>query len=265
MLSLAFYTVFIGNDDNPAMVIPNAPSLTYDCYYYTNNKTLFNKLLTTRWIPIYLNVNGADDVESTMLSKDPKARPHKLPGLNRYEYTCYMDSKLGQEWSWGELVNFGNLSELKIEYLIFENFILKDKAMILRNHLYGQKSVYFEVWDAICSQERYKKQRHRIFAYVDKQLSNGLKDKTDNHYSTGFILRNMKHPDTTKIGETWFNHIQECGMECQISFFFIKQLFNSIMGVDDVFDKKFVSQVREPLPFGITYEGVMADLAKFRA
>ncbi|NDB85329.1 MAG: hypothetical protein EB127_21900, partial [Alphaproteobacteria bacterium] len=224
-----------------------------------------NKLFTTDWIPVYLDLSATDETHATMLAKDPKAAPHRFPGLAQYDYTCYMDSKLGREWAWGELVDYGNLSELKIEYLIFENFILKDKAMILRNHLYGQKSVYFEIWDALCSQPRYMKEKNKIFAYVDKQLNSGLKDETDNHYATGFILRNMNHPDINKLNELWYSHIQECGMQCQISFFFAKQFYpDIIVGVDEVFDKKFISQVREPLPFGITYEGVMADLERFR-
>ena len=76
----------------------------------------------------------------------------------------------------------------------------------------------------------------------------------------------MKHPDIIKINESWYSHIQECGMQCQISFFFAKQPYQDvIMGVDDIFNKPFVSQVRDPLPFGITYESVMADLQKFRS
>ena len=266
MLSLAFYTVFIGNDDNPAMVIPEAPSETYDCYYFTNNKTILSKLSTTKWIPVYLNLNSTDETHATMLSKELKSVPHRYSELARYDYTCYLDSKLGVEFSWREVVDRGSISELKIEYLIFENFILKDKAMILRNHLYGQKSVYFEIWDALCSQQRYRDQKDRIFNYVDKQLSLGKSDVTDSHYATGFIIRNMKHPDIIKINESWYSHIQECGMQCQISFFFAKQPYQDIiMGVDDIFNKPFVSQVRDPLPFGITYESVMADLQRFRS
>jgi hypothetical protein len=36
----------------------------------------------------------------------------------------------------------------------------------------------------------------------------------------------MKHPEINKIGETWLNHIQMCGIQDQISFFFVKQLFS---------------------------------------
>ena len=31
---------------------------------------------------------------------------------------------------------------------------------------------------------------------------------------------------TNKINDLWFEHIKECGIECQISFFFISQLYS---------------------------------------
>jgi hypothetical protein len=39
------------------------------------------------------------------------------------------------------------------------------------------------------------------------------------------VIRNMKHEKIQKINNTWYNHIQECGIQDQISFFFVKQLF----------------------------------------
>ena len=38
-------------------------------------------------------------------------------------------------------------------------------------------------------------------------------------------LQHLKHEKTNKINETWYEHIQECGIQDQISFFFVKQLF----------------------------------------
>jgi hypothetical protein len=36
----------------------------------------------------------------------------------------------------------------------------------------------------------------------------------------------MKHEKIIKINITWYQHIEECGIQCQISFYFVKQLFN---------------------------------------
>jgi hypothetical protein len=38
------------------------------------------------------------------------------------------------------------------------------------------------------------------------------------------VIRNMKHKKINKINETWYQHIQECCIQDQISFFFV--LFN---------------------------------------
>jgi len=32
-----------------------------------------------------------------------------------------------------------------------------------------------------------------------------------------------------EINTEWFKHIQECGIQCQISLFFIKQLFDDFI------------------------------------
>ena len=32
-----------------------------------------------------------------------------------------------------------------------------------------------------------------------------------------------------ELNNTWYKHIQECGIQCQISFFFVKQLFPDII------------------------------------
>jgi len=48
---------------------------------------------------------------------------------------------------------------------------------------------------------------------------------------TGFILR--KNSDmTNKINEIWFEHIKQCGIECQISFFFIYQMYKEFMEIN---------------------------------
>jgi hypothetical protein len=36
----------------------------------------------------------------------------------------------------------------------------------------------------------------------------------------------MKHVKMVEINTTWYEHINECGIQDQISFFFVKQLFN---------------------------------------
>ena len=52
-LNLAIYTYFFGTNYNNAFAIPNISHLKYKCYYYTNNKTIIEKLKETNWIGIF--------------------------------------------------------------------------------------------------------------------------------------------------------------------------------------------------------------------
>jgi len=45
-MNICFYTVFIGENNNKAFNIPNIleNNDNNDCYFYTNNKLIYNKL-----------------------------------------------------------------------------------------------------------------------------------------------------------------------------------------------------------------------------
>ena len=84
-------------------------------------------------------------------------------------------------------------------------------------------------------QWRYYIQRERYYNYIMKQLKNGLYVNTLYHCITGLLIRNMKHKKIIELNQTWYNHILECGIQCQISFFFVKQLFpDCIMGFKEI-------------------------------
>ena len=64
------------------------------------------------------------------------------------------------------------------------------------------------------------------YSLIKNQVKNGLSEITEHHCACGFLIRNMKHTKTIEINNTWYQHIQECGIQDQISFFFVKQLFS---------------------------------------
>lgn len=74
-------------------------------------------------------------------------------------------------------------------------------------------------------QERYRLESTKYKTYINKQIDNGLSEYTENHYACGFLIMNMKHEKLLAISNTWYQHIQECGIQDQISMFFVKQLF----------------------------------------
>jgi hypothetical protein len=223
MLNLAFYTYFIGSDDNPAFIIPFIPSLKYKCYYYTNNKTIFERLKTTDWISIFIDIITTDDMyESNMIGKHIKTMPQEYEELKTYDYLCYLDSKLPA------------LNEKFIENYIHKYFIDDNYALLLRQHSEIGESVWNE-YNFSMIQWRYYIQRERYYNYIMKQLKNGLYVNTLYHCITGLLIRNMKHKKIIELNQTWYNHILECGIQCQISFFFVKQLFpDCIMGFKEI-------------------------------
>jgi hypothetical protein len=215
-LSLAFYTCFYGDSANPAFVIPQAPSKTYACYYFTNNATLAKEIVeTTSWICVYSDkpAMSKDQNKSCMASKRVKVLPHTFAELTPYKYTCYLDSKLAK------------VSETFVEQMIQTYMVEENYAMLLRQHWFIRNSVWDEFKESM-KQARYRKERSQYKTYITSQIAKGLADTTSYHCACGFIIRNMHHAATRKIDTMWFEHIQACGIQDQISFFFVKQYFD---------------------------------------
>ena len=74
-------------------------------------------------------------------------------------------------------------------------------------------------------QMRYKKGKEKMVRYIEEEMSLGYKLNGERHFQTGLIIYNLRHPDTEKIQNMWMEHIRRCGIECQISFYFIAQRF----------------------------------------
>lgn len=215
--NLAFYTCFFGEDTSVANIIPEVPTNKYDCYYFTNNITTYNKLLNTKWKRILLTIPIKETYNlNSMDSKELKACPNHYPILNDYDYTCYFDSKL-------------TIDAIGVEKLIETELSNTQKLMILPKHNYltlnnWKPNVWYEFNECL-HQQRYYIEKNRYFNYIQKQLDKGLVDTNKTHYSTHFIIRKNSML-TNKINDLWLEHINECGIECQISFFFINQLYS---------------------------------------
>jgi len=213
-MNLAFYTYFYGSNNNQAFRIPDIPSLKYNCYYYTNNTTIFEALKSTNWIGIFVNIVTNDDlIESCMAGKHIKTSPHEYTELKDYTYLCFLDSKLDK------------LNETFVEDFIQKYFIEKNYALLLREHWF-LKGYIWDEYNESMKQWRYQVENEKYMNYINNQISKGLSHTTPNHCACGLLIRNMKHPKIQQINNTWYEHIQECGIQDQISFFFVKQLFD---------------------------------------
>ena len=213
-LNLAFYTYFYGNNVNPAFKIPELPSLKYKCYYYTNNMSIIENLKNTNWIGIYDDKPIKDClIESCMDGKHIKTMPQEYSHLKDYDYLCFLDSKLDK------------VNETFVENFIVKYFIEQNYALLLRKHPSICNNNVWNEFNESMLQKRYQIESEKYKNYINNQVKNGLSVITPLHCACGFMIRNMKHEKTIDINTTWYQHIQECGIQDQISFFFIKQFF----------------------------------------
>ena len=214
--TLAFYTYFYGSTQNPACAVPRAPSSKYPCFYISNNKAVIEALQATDsgWTPVFHDIPVSDDLlESCMSGKHIKTMPHECPMLQAYDYLCYLDTKVQ------------HVSEEFVERYIQRYFVEQNYALLLRKHWFIQGSVWKEYEESMRFDQRYKAESERYRQYIHAQIAKGLQETVEDHCACGFLIRNMKHPATAAIGRTWFEHIQECGIQDQLSFYFVKQLF----------------------------------------
>jgi len=216
-MNLAFYTCFYGSNSNPAFAIPIEPSLKYKCYYYTNNSTIIEYLKNTHWIVIHDDKPTHDDlIESCMIGKHVKTSPHEYKELKDYDYLCYLDSKVNK------------ISESFVEQFIDTYFVKQHYALLLREHWFINNNIWNEYNESM-KQFKYQIQAEQYKKYIENQIKNGLCETTEHHCACGILIRNMKHEKINEINTTWYTHIKECGIQDQISFFFVKQLFHGLI------------------------------------
>jgi hypothetical protein len=172
-----------------------------------------NIVTASGWIPIHLQVEVSDNVIlSAFQAKFAKAAPHLIPQLAKYKYILYVDDKL--EFNVEKIPEF-------IELLNKE-----DSALSIKAHPFLSGNILLEYGEAVL-QPRYRAQSKQMVSYITEKIKQGYQLESQ-MYATGAILRNNAHRDTTQINQTWWADIQHCGIECQISFDFIAQKFNSI-------------------------------------
>jgi len=224
---LAFYTCFYGSNNNIAFKIPPLPSKKFDCYYFTNNTDMIDKIESSGWIYVY--DTGApvttDAVASCMMGKELKVLPDKNEILNKYKYTCFFDSKVPK------------VSEGFIQDMIKKHFIDQNYALLLREHNWVEANIWAEFNESM-AQERYRKDSEHYKSYINKKLKSGFSETVSKHATCYLLLRNMEHPQTSALNDSWYENIKECGIQDQISFFFVKQEFDEHIHVFN--EKPFV-------------------------
>jgi len=220
MKRLAYYTCYFGGDYNYSNLIPPIPSETTDCYFFTNNPTMYAKLENTKWLRIFIDSIPIhnNSVLDSMSAKEIRSCPHRFPILDEYDYVCWFDTKLKV---------YEDVAERCVRFLQESN-----KTMVLTKHPYSER--YKTVWDEFhtaMGTEKYRAQKEQNEAYIKHQLAKGASETINVFYCVGFIMQKRCYKQK-EINECWYRHIQECGIEDQISFQFIHQLYaDSIHGL----------------------------------
>jgi len=171
------------------------------------------------WIPLFMNAEVSDNpIISAQQAKIAKVMPHKIQSLAEFDYLFYKDDKV-------------DVSASRMKEFVF-SLDEKKSPLSLRKHPFLDSNVLHEFGEAML-QPRYKAQWVDTVKYITKQVSYGYKLESDTLYATGALLRNMRHADIQKLNENWYSHIEQCGIECQISFHFIAQIFPGITLLPD--------------------------------
>ena len=100
-----------------------------------------------------------------------------------------------------------------------------DKIIALSKH--DRSNEFTSVWDEFnlaMIYDKYRLEEDRNMAYITKQLENGFSEKIDVHFCSTVTVK-KKCDKMIEFDELWYSHIQECGIECQISLSFIQQKY----------------------------------------
>jgi hypothetical protein len=231
--SVAFVTGYIGLKASAR--IPTKPS-QYDGYFITNNKWVYYRLKLSKWTPIFIentldklfdnpteelietfkNIKGVDKITRqyffSRASKSLKLYPQEfIP--KKYDYLVWFDNKFN--------VNIkGTIQTIK-------DWPPNVSTMLHRHPFVND--IRGEFKEAML-QERYILDKKNYLDYIEENVSKGLSSEHYNHFQTGYLLYNMNHDVTKHIQKTWHEHIKRCGINCQISFNFVAQMFREFIG-----------------------------------
>lgn len=229
--NVAFVTGYVGQDSKPR--IPKKPK-GYDSYYITNHSGVISRLQKTNWIPIFIeNVTDllslfSPDSPFLKLSSDEISALDEVKQSQFYTLACkrlkvYPNLFLPKTYDfvvWSDNKFSVNASD---SIKTINNWNHKT-AMMLHKHPFVENNI--EELSESMHQQRYVEQKARYQNYLDEQTAKGLSVEGTMHYQCGYLLYNEAHPKTNLIRSTWQDHINMCGINDQISFHFVAQLFD---------------------------------------
>tara|TARA_X000000950_G_C13913368_1_gene659877 strand:+ start:4449 stop:5267 length:819 start_codon:yes stop_codon:yes gene_type:complete len=221
-IKLAYVSGYVGPIDNNLYATPRIPNKieNIDCYFITNVETVAHEAETNGWAVIIIAHPSDHSYHGcTRACKKLKIFPQSyVPSDKRdeYDFILWFDNKFDPIHS-----------DIKIVLNKWD----KSKAMAMHYHPKlanenGLGSVYEEI-NLSMDQDRYKLEYDQYKNYVDGEISLKYSPENEKHYTCCFIIYYLKNTITYKIQETWWTHVQQCGIQDQISMFFVAQRFKN--------------------------------------
>lgn len=203
---IAFVSGYVGISSTN---IPKLPHVIYDCYFITNNEKVAIQASEKKWKIIMINeTSTGDQIENAMASKKLKVFPQYFIPVN-YDFLIWFDNKF----------NVNTKGVLNV-ISTWNN----ETAMMLHKHPFLCCGADLEFKESM-KQKRYFQQKDQYIKYMNEEVKKGYPIHGKRHFQTGFLIYNLLHPITVKIQKMWMNHIIRCGIQCQISFYFVAQRF----------------------------------------
>jgi hypothetical protein len=211
-LNVAFVTGYVGK--GTVTNIPTVPSPGHS-FFLSNQAEILNTAARKGWNPVVIRESEAelsDYIHTTMAGKKMKLFPQSFVP-DSYSFVVWCDNKFDinamgthtslTHWDPNTAVQFHQHPE----YCCGADLELK-------------RSI-----DAITGQERYRREQHRYENYIAEEQKKGFAVHGERHFQGGFIIYNLKHRATKAFQDTWLRHIQRCGIQDQISLYFVVQQF----------------------------------------
>ena len=209
-MKIAVYSNFYGAD---ALITANVNmsrvNPVYPHYFFTNNAVAAHRMTSVGWHAVQTHEEvSSDPAVSNMQAKHVKVLPHKYEVLREYEFLVYRDAKLAG-----------------LDFAMLPRIIAKlvEKSIPAALPVHG-RGVVDEVVESMF-QRRYLAERQRIVNYVNEELLAGWSPVNPVHFGCCTSVRNQRHKDIESLNNVWWSHIQRCGVQDQISFHFIAQMY----------------------------------------
>lgn len=210
-----FITGYTGSSDHNVPVLPSNFSI-----FATNLNSMSDTAKAARWRVANVSATDNDYINSTMSSKQMKVYPQQFLlslGIPEAEvdFVVWFDNKFD--------VNTAGVLNVTTNW---------DPTHAVMLHLHPFLCCGFDSeFEESMKQPRYFAQREQYLAYADQEVAAGYHRNGEKHFQGGFIIYNLRNKKTRLFQDTWWDHIQRCGIQDQLSLYFVAQRFKDDIGI----------------------------------